>query len=421
MNRNIVFISTIIPSDYGARPKVVMNYLKQLSITFGYQITLVIISDNQVIPKLEWLHQIIIIRQPSIYTQLYNILCNSIVRRKAPFQSYLYWSKILDAKVKTIVQKVNPLVTIFEMIRTILYGNSIKTPKLLDLADLLSRRYKQQLSADNPSLRLAGQYEKGYSKVFTRLINVPAIKKYILQQEYILTKKSEIDSAKSFDLVSLVSLKEIKMVSKYSRSNNVIWIPNGVDPAQNQSNIIVKYEKIFSFVGVLDNPHNEQGVLFFLKSIFPYIIMKIPEIKFQIIGRNPTRNIIQAAKKYYSNVIILGNVSSVEIVLSKSMLTIVPLQIGSGVKTKIFESLKFGIPVVSTTIGAEGIVPAAYKSILIRDTPQGFANACIRLVSDLRYNKELGKAGKTVVQEYYSWKYPGNILHKRIEDLARNI
>lgn len=397
-----------------------VNYLKELSISHNYKIILVIISNELSIPNFDWLYRIVIMRQPSKLSQIYCIICNSIIKRKVPFQSCFYWSRILDNKVNRIIEDEKPVLTIFELIRTILYSKNIKTPKLLDLADLLSRRYLQQFIGNNQLLSVAGQYEKHHSKFIRSIFNYPSIKNYILKQEFLLMRKCERETTNLFDLVSLVSLKEIRIITKYTSKNNYVWIPNGVDiPLNCSARSINTCNKLISFVGVLDNPHNEQAVLYFIKDIFPYIIRIIPDIQFHIIGRNPTCNITKVAKKFKNHIHVFGDVINVEELLKDSMVTVVPLLIGSGVKTKIFESLKLGVPVVSTSIGAEGLVDEAYKCILVRDNPKSFADACISLIDDANYNLSIGNLGISIVDKYYSWKYVGEMLNQNIIKLQR--
>jgi glycosyltransferase involved in cell wall biosynthesis len=83
---------------------------------------------------------------------------------------------------------------------------------------------------------------------------------------------------------------------------------------------------------------------------------------------------------------------------------VVPLRIGGGTRLKILEAMAFGRPVVSTTIGCEGIDVTPGEDILVADTPQDFAAACIDLLADEKQRQALGRAGRQLVERRYRWE-----------------
>ena len=413
--KNLVFISTVIPSDYGARSKVVFNYLKSLSNTYKYKITLILISnDTKGFKKPPFIETLYLVRQPNKISQFALILFNSLIIKKAPMQTYFYWSPLLNKKIKKLITTIDPDIVVCELIRTALYGINLNIPKILDMADLLSRRYGQQLNNISNHSNIAGQYEKSFPKYIRKIINMNKIKYFILNTEFQLTRNFEKNIVKYFNKTTLVSINEVEMLKSDSKKENIYWLPNGVDIDEKHQKLDNYNSKNISFIGVLDNPHNEDGVLYFIDKIFPLIVKEIPDAVFQVIGRNPTNSILSREK---NNIVITGFVENIDYWIKKSSITVIPLLIGSGVKTKIFESLKFGIPVVSTSLGAEGIVQELKKFIIVKDDVNEFAESCIQLLNNSVDIKELQDKSNNIITNYYSWEKVGLRFHSIIDQV----
>ena len=413
--KNLVFISTVIPSDYGARSKVVFNYLKSLSNTYKYKITLILISnDTKGFKKPPFIETLYLVRQPNKISQFALILFNSLIIKKAPMQTYFYWSPLLNKKIKKLITTIDPDIVVCELIRTALYGVNLNIPKILDMADLLSRRYGQQLNNISNHSNIAGQYEKSFPKYIRKIINMNKIKYFILNTEFQLTRNFEKNIVKYFNKTTLVSINEVEMLKSDSKKENIYWLPNGVDIDEKHQKLDNYNSKNISFIGVLDNPHNEDGVLYFIDKIFPLIVKEIPDAVFQVIGRNPTNSILSREK---NNIVITGFVENIDYWIKKSSITVIPLLIGSGVKTKIFESLKFGIPVVSTSLGAEGIVQELKKFIIVKDDVNEFAESCIQLLNNSVDIKELQDKSNNIITNYYSWEKVGLRFHSIIDQV----
>ena len=154
------------------------------------------------------------------------------------------------------------------------------------------------------------------------------------------------------------------------------------------------------FVGSLDWFPNVDGICWFCKKVFPFIKAKVPEAKLYIVGRNPP---IRVKKLENKNVVILGFVKDIREWLAKSNVSIVPLRIGSGIRIKILEALAMGIPVVSTSIGCEGIEVINGKEILIANEEKAFAKDILSLLQDENYAKRLRENGLKLVRDRYSW------------------
>jgi len=155
------------------------------------------------------------------------------------------------------------------------------------------------------------------------------------------------------------------------------------------------------FLGSMDWLPNIDGVKWFTAEILPLIRGRRPECTVAIVGRKPGPDIVSLAG---GGIQVTGTVPDVRPYLWGACVSIVPLRIGGGTRLKIYESMAAGTPVVSTTVGAEGLDVQSPANILIADTPQAFADACLRLLEDTRERRRMAAAAHELVSARFSWE-----------------
>ena len=149
-------------------------------------------------------------------------------------------------------------------------------------------------------------------------------------------------------------------------------------------------------------PANIDGLTYLLEDILPLIEKQVPDIRLEIIGKGLPPAF---ERKYASNnVHIHGYIEDIRPVLGRAHAFLIPLRGGSGTKIRILTAMAMGIPVVATSIAANGFDMEHNKQILIGDTPQSFAQQTIRILQDTELNHTIGSAGHTLVENRFSWK-----------------
>lgn len=146
---------------------------------------------------------------------------------------------------------------------------------------------------------------------------------------------------------------------------------------------------------------NRDAVEYFAHHIFPKVRAEFPEARFVVAGRNPPRDFV-ASFRLESRIEFTGTVPDMRPYLSSASVVVVPLRLGGGTRIKILEACAAGRPVVSTTIGAEGLDLEPGKELLVEDDPAEFARAVIALLRDPARCDALAKAGRTAIVERYS-------------------
>jgi glycosyltransferase involved in cell wall biosynthesis len=173
------------------------------------------------------------------------------------------------------------------------------------------------------------------------------------------------------------------------------------------------------FTGSMDWYPNEDAILHFMRTILPLVRQAVPAVTLTVVGRNPTPRLRAAAAGL--PVCITGRVDDVRPYVSRAAVYVVPLRIGGGTRLKIFEALAMGKPVISTTIGAEGLPLVPGEHFICSDEPVEFARAVVNLVTDPRRRETLGTAGRRLVEERYSWPRVAREFESRFEGVGHRL
>jgi glycosyltransferase involved in cell wall biosynthesis len=227
------------------------------------------------------------------------------------------------------------------------------------------------------------------------------IKKLLFEIEWRKLRDTEAKLCSRADLTIAVSEEDRARLAGMAPAARTGAIPTGVDTAYFAPAGRAQIPARLVFSGSMDWHPNEDAVMFFGESILPKIRAHVPDASFAIVGRNPTQKLRDAAERL--GMIVTGTVDDVRPYLDEAAVYVVPLRAGSGTRMKIFEALGMAKPVVSTTVGAEGLGLSDQKEFIAADNPEDFAAAVVHLLHNAPRRTELGQAGRALVVERYSW------------------
>ncbi len=170
------------------------------------------------------------------------------------------------------------------------------------------------------------------------------------------------------------------------------------------------------FCGALDYTPNTDALEWYFDAIHPRVMEGCPDFRVILVGKNPTA----AVKRFASlpGVDFVGEVPDVRPFYQKAWLQMVPLRIGGGTRLKIAEGLAMANPVVSTTLGAQGLELDHDEHLLLADTADSFAAAMLRYLADASLRRRHGEAGRARILEKYTWQALGARLADRFETLT---
>ena len=214
-----------------------------------------------------------------------------------------------------------------------------------------------------------------------------------------------------FDAVTCTSDIDAAVFQQYCATDAIEIIPNGVDITHYQPDVTAEAPAHLIYIGSMDWYPNEDAVGFFVNEVLPRIQESVPEVKFSIVGGNPSPRVQKLAAR--EGVVVTGRVPEIKPYFAEATVFVVPLRIGSGTRLKILEALAMGKAIVSTTVGAEGLDLKDGEEIFIADEPIAFADAVIRLLTDSALRRRIGENGRARVERDYDWRSIGEKLHQR--------
>jgi glycosyltransferase involved in cell wall biosynthesis len=233
------------------------------------------------------------------------------------------------------------------------------------------------------------------------------LRQIFYQREYKKSYPEEVAAFKRHDAIFATSKRDADLIGQDVPEIPRFVIPNGVDTRYFQNN--GESEEPFSmvFTGTMRYLPNYDGMIYFLEEIFPLIQQQQPKAKVYVVGNAPP----PVLQKFASDsVIITGFVDDVRPYIDRAQVYIVPLNMGSGTRLKVVEALSMRKPVVSTSIGCEGIDVEDGQHILIKDQPKAFADAVLNLFEDRGMRNHLIENGYQLVHQKYDWRWIGESI-----------
>jgi polysaccharide biosynthesis protein PslH len=161
-------------------------------------------------------------------------------------------------------------------------------------------------------------------------------------------------------------------------------------------------ESTIVFVGTMDYKPNVDAAVWLAKAVFPSIVRRVPAARLLLVGHDTRHRLRPLADG--RRIVATGSVADVAPLVGDAAVSVAPIRVGSGTRIKILEALALGVPVVSTTLGAEGLDLVPGREILLADAPEAFADAVVRLLTDPATRGAMADAGRAAVARAYDWE-----------------
>ena len=242
----------------------------------------------------------------------------------------------------------------------------------------------------------------------------PAARWYLATQARRM-EKFEGEVCRAVRAIVAVSEHDAGIMRREYGAKRVSAVPTGVDIEYFARPSQAEPKADLVFVGSMDWMPNVDGARWLVGEVLPLIRRKWPNCTVAIAGRRPTAELVAMAQRD-PGIIVTGTVPDIRPWLWGSAVSIVPLRIGGGTRIKIYEAMAAGTPVVSTTIGAEGLDVSHNETILLADTPADFADACLALLSDRAEHGRIAAAAFERVSTRYSWDAAVTAFERTLRD-----
>lgn len=208
----------------------------------------------------------------------------------------------------------------------------------------------------------------------------------------------------AFDAILCVSPEDLRDTARYTDKTELWLAPNGVDLDYFRPDRPIKTNgnaPVLVFGASMDVKMNQDAVAWFSSEVFPLIQRVHPEVHFSIVGRNPPLDIVRLSK--LKNITVTGTVPDVRTYYREAAVFVVPCRLGGGTKLKTLEAMAMGLPVVTTSVGAQGLEVESGRHLHIVDGPEDFADRVVELLKDRGKASEMGAAARKLVEQKYGW------------------
>jgi len=312
-----------------------------------------------------------------------------------PFQSGYFYSRKMQNWVDSNIGNYDYIYCIH--LRTAAYvKNNKNIIRFIDGIDAISLNYKNKLA------------HKKNMKYFINYLEYKRLCKY---EKHIYNDFSKTILISDFDKEFIYNLGIKKKIQT---------VPNFVRDIGYDSSLHIEYNCI-SFMGLMSYEANINAVLYFVNEIYPTLKLEYPDLKFQIIGGNPSSEIRKL--NGLNGIEVLGYVESPAEILQKSVFVIAPMVSGSGLQNKIIESMYLGKMVITTRNGANGLSHLSGEEIVIADNTEDFIKKSIYWL-DMKHREELynvGNKARTYVEKNYSYEFVENELISYLMDKEKEL
>ncbi|MGC8861392.1 MAG: glycosyltransferase family 4 protein [Armatimonadota bacterium] len=219
------------------------------------------------------------------------------------------------------------------------------------------------------------------------------------------------------DVFTCVSAKELDLANRLLLPPvRGTVVPNGVDTDYYNDTAREPEQEALVYNGALTYNANLDAVRYFASEILPILRLTRSRVRLRVTGRTEGTDLEGIVD--CPEIELTGYVDDIRTVLSRSAVCVVPLRQGGGSRLKILEAMASGVPVVSTSVGAEGLAVEHGRHVLIADSPADFARAVDQLLGDVRLADTLARNAKELVRRAYDWSSIGGLLIEAVESAA---
>ena len=242
-----------------------------------------------------------------------------------------------------------------------------------------------------------------------------AAMRLVWRSQHAKMERYEREELRRFDSVIAVSERDAKQFRERYGLASVATIPTGVDldffawsepPAVDDAR-----PPTVVFTGSMDWEANVDGVRFFLADVWPLILAQVPDARFVVVGRNPPPALQEQAKAF-KGVSFTGFVDDVRPYARAAHAFVIPLRVGGGTRIKAFEAMAMGCPVVSTSIGIEGLDVTDGEHYLQRDSAEQQAQAVVELLRDVGLRRALSSNARQRVEAKFGHRVAAEVFEQ---------
>lgn len=315
------------------------------------------------------------------------------------------------------------------------------------LTDLLAQQQYEIIHSDQTAMAQFGLYARRqknnrnshlvldqhnalYKAVDRQAVSMSGWKHLLWKSESARLARYEANLIREFDSILTVSeVDKENLLSLLDDEERTVFahrlsaVPICIDPTERRYLDRSVSALGIAFLGTMYWPPNAEAVLWFAENIMPKVLDKVPSAKLMVIGKNPpaeVRVLESSNSPLDRHIQVTGFVQDPEPLLQECGVFIVPMLAAGGMRVKILDAWLWGLPIVSTTIGAEGVEIRPGENILIADAPDEFSDSIVKILQNNQLAKSLSENGRKWVEENYNWRDVYQEIGNVYQDLLAN-
>lgn len=258
---------------------------------------------------------------------------------------------------------------------------------------------------DGPSLLFTHNVE---TEIFERHAEMASgLWRLIWRRETAKMRSFEDATLRRFTTVMAVSERDARVLHTRFGLDNVAVIDTGVDLDFYGFHPSVETTRTVVFSGAMDSYANIDGITFLMDEVWPLVVVRQPDARMLVVGRRPPAALVAKAERRKLAWRFTGFVDDIRPHVLAGDVSVIPLRVGSGTRLKAFEAMALGRPVVSTSLGVEGLAVEPNRHFLAADTAELFAAAIVRLIEDAALRQCLVQAARSLLEARFSWSAIG--------------
>lgn len=264
--------------------------------------------------------------------------------------------------------------------------------------------------SDSRAVRILDAQNVEYDSVHRMAVASPSpLRRWFYEREARSIRKEETGIYRMQNAILLTSERDRALLEQEVTGVPKFVVPNGVDIEYFSPGRESAEPLSLVFTGSMNYYPNVDGIEYFLQEILPLIRREVQHVRVYVVGNSPPKSVFQFQSE---DVIVAGGVPDVRPFVDRAAVYIVPLRMGGGTRLKVLEALAMRKPVVTTSIGCEGIEVRHNESVLVADTPADFASGVIELLRNKALAERLQRNGYEVVRSGYTWSAVGERLEE---------
>ncbi len=416
----IISSSFPYPVDIG-RKVIISGFLEYFISAFGAEnVVLAYVTPvADLAPRGEINCNVLTLPLDGIGQRLVGTTWQSLICRRHAVQEMMLYSRRAATQLEHLLQALSPSLVIVDTVRMAQYIESAMprpARSILYLDDLYSLRYKRMLLAmdayPDVALDSIGSFGRFLPSFMKSLAGGTVAQQYLLRLESGLLEKREQELPRRFDSVLLLNADEAASLAGQAGTKNVFTVKPLLRRHRHRLPRCFTGDPTYLFLGNLQYPANAYSLSLFMREALPGLVRAQPRTKLIVVGRGANADLMDAGRLWMDHVQFLDFVEDLAPLMATAAAMVVPLIYGSGLKMKVLDALYYGVPIVSTRHGIDGVPATDGRECFIEDDIAAFVSPLTQLL-DLDMNCRMSRCA----QELYAEQFAPEVVWNQYQEI----